>query len=287
MKILLMPNFEKKHAVECTHAVCQKLLELSVTVLMREQHRRHVDIPGVHYGKVDRWMRECDLILVIGGDGSIIHMAKIALKEQKPTLGLNAGRLGFLAGLEPTELDLLQNLITGHYTAEERMLLDVELEDAGHIRHFLALNDVVINHGMLTSMVELNVTCEGHEVISYRSDGLIFATPTGSTAYTLSAGGPIIDSSMEAIAMTPLSPHSLFDRTILFGPEKELVVTRHKGFYGEMFMIIDGEDAIALSQNMRITIRRAAQKTTLLNIDGKPFYEVLNEKFITRGLKNL
>lgn len=86
--------------------------------------------------------------------------------------------------------------------------------------------------------------------------------------------------------MTPLSPHSLFDRTILFGADKELLVTRYEGFYGEILMIIDGEDAIALPQNMRITIRRASQKATLLNIDGKPFYEVLNEKFMTRGLKN-
>lgn len=283
MKIFLMPNFEKSHAAECTHAVCEKLLSLSAVVLMRKEHRVYVDVPGVCYGEAEEWMKCCDVILVIGGDGSIIHMAKWALKDKKPTLGINAGRLGFLAGIEPTELELLGRLITGEYSVEERMLLEITLEESGEIRRFLALNDVVINKGLLTSMVELNVSCAGHDVISYRSDGLIFSTPTGSTAYTLSAGGPIIDSSMEAIAMTPLSPHSLFDRTILFGAEKELLVTRSPGFYGETVMIIDGEDAIALPQKMRITIRRADQKAILLNINGKPFYEVLNEKFATRG----
>jgi len=286
MKILLMPNFDKLHAAECTRMVCQRLLELSAEIYMDCEHRRFVDLSGVHYGLSEDLLAECDVILVIGGDGSIIHMAKSALQYKKPTLGINAGRLGFLAGVEADELNLLENLMNGSYTTEERMLLEVTLIDNGKQQSFLALNDLVIQKGLLTSMVELEVSCEGRRVIDYRSDGLIFSTPTGSTAYTLSAGGPIIDPSMDAIAMTPLSPHSLFDRTILFGAEKELLVESAADFSGESVMIVDGEEAIALTQNMRIVIHRAKQKAILLNINGKPFHEVLNEKFMTRGLKS-
>ena len=215
MKAMIMPNFDKKNAVACTKTVCSKLMEYGVEPWMADSCKSKLDLSFVVYGDFYQQLQNCDLLIAIGGDGTIIHSAKHAVVFDKPILGINAGRLGFLAGLEQDELDYLQQLAACNYQIEERMMLEVvHHSEKGEISYF-ALNDAVISKGALARVIDLDIYCMNRYVSSYRADGIIFSTPTGSTAYALSAGGPIVEPAIDAIGMTPISPHSLFDRTIL------------------------------------------------------------------------
>lgn len=283
MKIMIMPNFDKKNALSCTHKVCLKLLELGGLVLMQQAHRKYVDIKGICYGEFSDLIKECDVVLAIGGDGTIIHSAKHAVEFDKPVLGINTGRLGFLAGMEQTEIDDLKYLVAGDYRLERRMMLEAVHQTAGGQKSYLALNDVVVSKGSLSRMVDMDVYCMDRFVSSYRADGVILSTPTGSTAYALSAGGPIVEPGLNVISLTPISPHSLFARSILFGGENVLTIHVRQEAGTEAYLTVDGEQGIRLEDGDFLVVRQSRIDVKLINLYGQPFYEVLNEKFLTRA----
>lgn len=282
MKVLIIPNFDKENATFCTRKVCERLAEYGVCVLFEDSVRLVLDLPCASYAPKEEQLDQADMLLAIGGDGTIIHTAKYALNAGKPILGINAGRLGFLAGMEPHELNELERLITGNYRIEERMLLEVLLQDGETEKTFLALNDAVVAKGALSRMIDMEVCCNGRAMLTYRADGLIFSTPTGSTAYNLSAGGPIIDPALNAFTMTPIAPHSLFDRSILFAPHHVLQLRANSAKDTKIYLTVDGEEGIPLTENAMITIRQAVPRVKLIDLTGNPFYEVLNKKFSTR-----
>ena len=180
-----------------------------------------------------------DGIVAIGGDGTIIHTAKLAASLGKPILGINAGTLGFTAGLERHELGLLPRLVQGEYREERRRMLSVELESQkGASQSFYALNDAVLS-GEPAKIIDYQMVL-GSRSYRYRADGFIVATPTGSTAYSLSAGGPVIEPSMDCLVYTPICPHSLFDRSILFSPQSQLVIQIPENT-GRLYLSVDGE----------------------------------------------
>ena len=168
----------------------------------------------------------CDIIIAIGGDGSIIHAAKKAAVKNKPILGINAGNLAFMAGIEKNELNLLKNLIDDAYYVDNRMMLSAEVyNDRGSVVYSnVCLNDVVVARGEQIEMINLSVECDSKKINSYQSDGIIFSTSTGSTAYSLSAGGPVMDPTIESIMLTPICTHSLFSRSLIFNPSSVITV---------------------------------------------------------------
>lgn len=283
MKIMLLVNFDKKNALRCTEEVCDQLHQLNAEVLMKSDTRELFERPYISYGEFDAQLQSADVLIVIGGDGTIIHASKHAVEYGKPILGINAGRLGFLAGLEQCDIPKLEKLMAGEYTLESRMMLEAVHHQSSGQRTYVALNDIVVSKGAVSRMVDLNVYCMDRFVSSYRADGVIFATPTGSTAYSLSAGGPIMEPNMHSIALTPISPHSLFDRTILFSPENELKVTHNLQGESEMYLTVDGEQAVKIERNDALVVRKSRMQVQMIQLSGKPFYEVLNEKFITRS----
>ncbi len=280
---MIMPNLSKKNALDCTKQVCEILHQLDAEILIENRYYNYIKFDYISYDAFDCQLKKCDIVIVIGGDGTIIHAAKHAVLRQKPILGINVGFLGFLAALEQHEIPYLHQLVMGDYQLEKRMMLEVEHRVGNQMEVYQALNDVVISKGALSRVVDLNVYCNETYVSSYRADGIIFSTPTGSTAYALSAGGPIVEPSMDLIGMTPISPHSLFGRTILFGAENILDVRVNEQMNSQAYMTVDGETEIKITKKDELTIRKSNIYVEMVQICKKPFYEVLNKKLIIRA----
>lgn len=282
MKIMIIPNFDKKHTVSCTTKTCQILYDLGVKILM-DQNIEHIFFKEyIIYGDFFDSLEQSDIVIAIGGDGTIIHTAKHAVEKNKPVLGINAGRIGFLANLEQDELCNLKEVVKGNYKIENRIMLEIIHKKEGLQDKYYAFNDAVISKGALSRMIETDVYCNDRYVISYRADGLIFSTPVGSTAYNLSAGGPIIEPNSKSIVMTPICPQSLFNRSIIFSSENILKVGLNPDNDPNTYLNIDGEVVIKLDKNDKIIIKPSKITVKMISIIQKPFYEVLNDKFIKR-----
>ena len=259
------------------------LQKFDAQVLMRSDLKSYFsDFGIVFYDDFKKMMADCDIVIAVGGDGTIIHCARHAAAAEKPILGINIGRLGFVAGLETDELDELKNLADGNYTIEDRMMLEVKLENNGIQETHYALNDAVLARGALSRILDLKVNFNDKNVCDYRADGLIIATPTGSTAYSLSAGGPVIDPSISCILLSPICPHSLLTRSVVFGPDARLSVLASSSYDSEMFLTIDGDTSIQITDKQKIEFCRSKQTVRIIKLKDNNFYEVVNEKLAER-----
>ncbi len=283
MKVLIMPNLSRASAGPCTEHTIAKLQALGVVVLMNEKLQDRFSFDRcVRFMPLAQALKECDFVAAIGGDGTILHTAKLAVQENKPVFGINAGRLGFLAGLEADELDRLADLAAGNYIIEQRMMLKVTHHRQDGAEVFYALNDAVISKGVLAKIVDLDVCCDDHKLASYRADGIIFATPTGSTAYALSAGGPVIDPQIDSISMTPICSHSLMGRSIIFSDNRRLVVTARMDEQHAAYLSVDGEDGRHIAATDRVDIEKGDIFVQFVKLTDKPFFEILNEKIMEK-----
>lgn len=282
MNILLIPNLRKEHAKEITVQVVGILSQCPVSLLMEEHLRPEFEGLSVQFVPLEEEGLSVDFIIAIGGDGTIIGSSRYATAFHAPILGVNVGRLGFLASVEPGQLSLLKRLTTREYTLDKRMLLDVAvLEKGGALREqYLALNDAVFSKGAISRMIELDVRHEDTLVGVYRADGIIFSTPTGSTAYSLSTGGPIIDPDVSAITMTPISPHLAFSRAIVFSDSKVLRISANTENINPIYLTIDGQITLPIAADDVVVIQKAKAFVSLVNFDHRDFIEVLNEKIV-------
>lgn len=270
MKIAVIPNLTKDAGGKATAKIAEKLISLGAATYLPD------DIPLDIGEKLpsEELYSDADIIIAVGGDGTIIHTAKQAAQFGKPVLGINAGRLGFMAGLEMNELENLKFLINGGYTTERRMMLKAEI--SGDSSVYYCLNDAVISKGALSRIIDISAKLDG-QIMTYRSDGLIVATPTGSTAYSISAGGPVVDPSVNGILITPICPHSLFSRSILISPDKVLTVSASGA---DVFLTVDGEEALPIS-GRTVTVSAAEDMQVLLiRIKKDSFYSVLSRKLM-------
>ena len=227
-------------------------------------------------------IEKADMLLVLGGDGTMIGYSVLAAELGKPTAGVNLGTLGFLTALERTEIEGLSAIGTGDFTIEERMLLDVEIEDEnGEIIHRQRiLNDVIVTSGIRSKIAEFSLFSQNGKLIDYRSDGFIVATPTGSTAYSFSAGGPVIDPTAEIISVTPLCPHTLLRGSVLLAPGTELTVfgkTRDDAFT-DIYVTMDGKNNRFISKDAKIHIRKSQYTAGIVKIGTNRFYDILETK---------
>jgi NAD+ kinase len=217
-----------------------------------------------------------DFVLALGGDGTILRTARAVGNSQKPILGINTGGLGFLAELSnrnvAAALDFLKK---GEYQLEDRMVLQAEVKTTG--QRFFALNDVVVEKGEVRRLLRLSLSVNGEYICSYASDGLILATPTGSTAYSLSAGGPIINPKMALITAVPISPHSLASRPLVFEPTDVLEVKLSQP-EKEALVTADGQLSQKITSADRLEVRRAPHAIRLVRFNRQSFYEVLRSK---------
>ena len=230
----------------------------------------------------DELMKICDIVIALGGDGTILHAAKAAAMYDKPVLGINSGHLGFMAGLEADELDLLENLNKGNYITDTRMMLQVDVISKNHdCSTYFCVNDAVISRGSLSRMIDVSVSFGAKTEMEYSCDGLIASTPTGSTAYALSAGGPVLDPSINSILITPVCAHSFFSRPLVLSPETVVSITTAVRLDGEAFLTTDGEQAFKLSNSDIVRIKRADDHfVKLIKIKKESFMDVLHNKMI-------
>lgn len=222
-------------------------------------------------------INDSDFVIAVGGDGTILHVAKNAALMNKPVLGINSGRVGYMAGLESDELESLVALKNGEFRIEKRMLLEADVKTADSVSSHLALNEVVVTRGGVARILDINVSANGHEPISYGADGVIISTPMGSTAYSLSAGGPVMDTEIDCMILTPICPHSLDSRSIIFSPDSVLDVDAKFRDGGEVFFSVDGETPLNIT-NGSITVKRSQKMVSLIKIKNVPFYKIFKDK---------
>lgn len=284
LNIALLPNLTRKNAQEVTNAVCDFLKKNNVEYCFeKELCGKFGDT--VTYLEDEELFSRCDLVIAIGGDGSIIHAAKKACRYSKAILGINAGNLAFMAGLEKHETELLKELINGNFTTDKRMLLDVKVLDSNDntiMSEDCCVNDVVIARGKMIKLVHLDVSCDGNNINEYYADGVIISTPTGTTAYSLSAGGPVVDPRIESIVLTPICTHSLFARSIIFDSNSEICVSIPKKEKEEICLSCDGDDSVVIPEGSKIIIKKSEAVADFIRIKNDSFIDVLNSKLAQR-----
>ena len=281
MRIALMPNLTRKEAFGATKGICESLENLGAEYCFTPEYKEDFSFSGAEFLPEDEAISGCDAVIAIGGDGSIIHAAKIAAVKQKPILGVNAGRLAFMAGLEDNELHLLSRLIEGDYTLDKRLMLKTGVISGGEIIGLdYCVNDTLITNKEKQRMTAIDVSLDGNVFNSYLCDGILVSTPTGSTAYSLSAGGPIVDPELESILLTPLCPHSLVDRSLIFRPDA--VITVESAEESPLCISNDGTEPMNIEPGCKAVISRAEFTANFIRIKSDNFIDILYKKLAQR-----
>jgi NAD+ kinase len=255
-RLALIANESKPGALEIAGEIRQKL-------------------EGVEVASPER-LESCDALIAVGGDGTILTAARMALPLRIPVLGVNAGRMGFLAGLERHELHLLPRLASGDFTLDRRMLLEVQvLENETPIYKGFCINDAVISRFGTPRLAEISVDCGGGHTLKFMGDGVIFATPTGSTAYNFSAGGPVVEPTFESVLLTPVCNHLLLSRSVVFSAQTAFSV----GIAREgLALATDAEPPVSLLPGQRVTVKRADMEALFIRLKTEHFLDVLAGK---------
>ena len=239
-----------------------------------------VELPRqVTLSSLEKELPQADMLICFGGDGTILHAARDATLHDVPILGINMGSVGFMAELERSELSLLAPLAQGCYTVEERMMLDVRVFRGDKmVSQDLALNDAVISKGSMARVAEMEVLADEIQATAITGDGVIVATPTGSTAYSMSAGGPIVEPTSQCIIVTPVCAHRLAARAMVLAPHRVVTVRLPKGNRKHLYLSVDGGKAVRLTGGDRVEINRSAHATKLVQLANRSFYQVINQK---------
>ena len=284
LKIALITNFNISDKVNVAMAVADRLLregcEILIAAFNREKLMRfHKSREEFRYLPIETMYAEANILVVMGGDGTILEAARRAAQRGTPILGINLGRLGYMAELEPGELDQLSRLVTGDYELETRSMLRVELYAGNELRSFCyALNDAVISNGSVSRMIELELSEGGVPVTTYRADGLIIATPTGSTAYSMSAGGALVDPRVPCFCVTPICPHSFIARPMIFSDRSVLEVRNVCAREKMLYLTVDGRMNFELYRNQVVRVTKSNLQTNLIRLKSYSFYRKLRQK---------
>ena len=282
-KVIMTPNPYRDKDFQTARRASQILTEagIEVRLCLPFEVDRSYDLPkDLKFSRLDRELPGADLIICFGGDGTILHMSKTATRAGIPILGVNIGTMGFMAELESTELEQLRRLATGDYTIDKRMMLDVTVfRDRDIIFHDICLNDVVITKGAVARIVHLAVECDGVEAMECGGDGVIVATPTGSTAYSLSAGGPIVEPAAHSILVTPICAHDVGSRCMVASDMRVITVKLTRNARRNAYLSVDGGKSVRLNMGDVTTIKKSNLQTSLVRLKDRSFYDVVNQKF--------
>lgn len=278
MTVYISPNPGKAMAYGISQRAAQILLTHGAQVLMQDGLQAECMTMGVVYLPQKECLERTDVILTIGGDGTILHEANLSLEYRKPILGINLGRCGFLATCEVDEMESkLSAVARGEYFLDNRMLLYVRvLGDDSWEGH--ALNDVVMTKGRLQQAVDFSIYCDDILVEHYRGDGVIVATPTGSTAYSLAAGGPILDSQTKGIVVTPICPHSLASPAMVFAQERKINLCVGQVADEEVFISCDGDAGYSVKAGATAEVRLSDQVVQLITFSKADQFQAIDQK---------
>lgn len=286
-KIILTPNpYRDKNFETVREAVAVlKQAGMDPKICLPFEVDRSYELPkDLHFSRLDRELPTAAAVVCFGGDGTILHMAKAATRHGVPIIGTNIGTMGFMAELESSEISLLSRLAEDSYSLDKRMMLDVTVHRGRDIIfHEIGLNDAVITKGAIARVVHLNVMCDGVEAMECSGDGVIIATPTGSTAYSLSAGGPIVEPEAQNILITPICPHDMLSRCIVASQNRVITVRMTLNPHKNAYLSVDGGRAQKLNMGDIVTVKRSNLTTRLIRLKDRSFYDVVNAKFKNGG----
>ncbi len=283
-RVVLMPNLEKQIDPALIRSLVQRITNAGAALAAPENGRPILagSADRISFLPEERLYDGAELLLVLGGDGSIIEAARRSVGRQIPIAGINLGRLGYLAEIEPNELELVDAVLRGEAQVDERIMLDVAIvrggEEIGVGKP--ALNDVVLTNGPVPRLLSFELRCDGELVEECYADGMILATPTGSTAYSLSAGGPVLDPCLDCICSTPICPQSMNNRPIIFGGASvlELRCMRTRGG-NVVHLSLDGRESVRLECGDTVRVRHSEYRTPLIRVKKGGFLSALRRKF--------
>ncbi|MGN0534840.1 MAG: NAD(+)/NADH kinase [Eubacterium sp.] len=283
MIISVFPNLTNKGVEKLSKDVFNTLAGFNTKTYVSTEYSSVFSGCPVNFADRKELFSLCDVAIAIGGDGTTLNVAKKAAACGKHILGINAGRLGFMSGLEKDELSLLEYVVNSDYTIDERMMLKAEYIKHGKVvSSYHCLNDAVISRGNFARLIDIKISCDGRKVMDLRADGVIISTPTGSTAYSMAAGGPVVSPDASCIIATPICPHSLMDRSIVFSVDNELIVSADNDKNESPVLTIDGQEAVNLDFGSKIRITKSEMTAKLIKLKPDNFYEILNRKIIER-----
>ena len=284
MKIVVSPNPYRDKGLRSAQ-FARRVLERSgvetvICLPFDLDESSHLELPAdVTLGDLSREMEGTDMLICFGGDGTILHSAREATAKNIPVLGVNLGSIGFMAELEHNELSLLSRLAGGRFGIERRMMLDVTVRREGRpVFTELALNDAVVTKGAVARVLDLEVTGDRVIISSFSGDGLVVATPTGSTAYSMAAGGPIVEPTAENIIITPICAHSLHAKPFVLGSDRTVGVRLTPGGKKTAYLSVDGGRAFRVQPGDWVECRRSRQVTRLVRLTGRSFYDRIHQK---------
>lgn len=277
MTIFLIPNLLKEKAVEVTKGVISTLHSYGARVLLAEDLRADFGDTRAEYHAETDALEQCDVIVTVGGDGTILHAARKSYRYKKPLLGINLGRVGFLATVEAYELEKLARLVKGDYSLDVRGMLNIHVSGENEFQKTV-LNDIVITKSEQIQTVNVAVYCDDILVSHYLGDGVIIATPTGSTAYSLSAGGPVLDARIAGIVVTPICAHSLQSPAMVFSAQRKLRVTINSATHTGGAVICDGSGYEHISEQDNIDIAFSDHCISLVSFNEADQFDAIDNK---------
>lgn len=282
-KAILTPNPYRDKNFQTVREAARVLQEagMEVRLCLPFEVDKNYELPkDLKFTRLDKELATASIVICFGGDGTILHMAKAATRHGIPILGVNIGTMGFMAELESGELSQLARLADGDYKIDKRMMLDVTVHrDRDIIFHDICLNDAAITKGAIARIVHLKVNCDGTQAMECGGDGVIISTPTGSTAYSLSAGGPIVEPDANSILITPICAHDVAARSMVVSEKREITVEMSPNARRNAFLSVDGGKALRMNVGDVATIRKSPLVTKLVRLKNRSFYDVINMKF--------
>ena len=282
MKLGIIPNLIKDKNLNITRSILYWFANKDIELLLESDIAKKLDYRNDGYSRNELYSAS-DIIIVLGGDGTILNIARQSSQYNVPLFGINLGHLGFLAESEISDMYLsLEKIINGDYIIEKRMMLEASVKDGGdELKELLALNDVSITKGMLSRMITFSVFINDSFFELYSADGIVISSPTGSTAYSLSAGGPIVSPELNVLVITPICPHTLHNRSIVVS-EKDEVRIEICEENSEVMLSVDGQDSYKLNPGRVVMVRSSSCVTNLVKLKQRSFFDVLRRKISER-----
>ena len=287
-RVILCPNPYRDSELK----VCRQSRDMLESLGMRTsvclpfQREGYGEELGLPMRPLQQEIRQADLLIAFGGDGTILHLARTVALHSVPVLGVNLGSLGFMSELEVNELDRLRDLAQGRFTVESRMMLDVSvLREGRQVYNNIALNDAVVSKGSIARVVRLDIFTEEGRLTKVGGDGIIVSTPTGSTGYSMAAGGPIVEPTAKNLLLTPICPHSTRSSSYVLSPEHVITVEAADANRKFVYLSVDGGKAFSLKNGDQVRVSTSKYTTRLVRLSKKSFCEILDKKMGTEASK--
>ncbi len=277
-KVGIFVNPERDPNLSSAQKTAEALISRGQVVLMDEAYRESISVNGVLFVRHDVMMQDADLIVALGGDGTILKVVHDAAEFDTPVIGINLGHLGFLTQAERDDTEIFDKIAQGKFSVEYFMLLNASVIKGGkEIERDIALNDIILR-GADERIISLTVEVDGNEAASYLADGIIAATSTGSTAYSLSCGGPIVHRGLDCIILTPVCPHTLKSRCIVLPPESKVTLRFDAAYCEGAELRVDGNLTERLEDGDYVEIKKSEKRVPLAILDGHNYFNVIRRK---------